>query len=111
MADKDKKATLTSLLVFAALIAICVWIGMIVAAKGEQRLQQACKPVEYSTQLLHEITFALVGGQPTWTLYIQRYLMTGCYYAFSVLFSQQQTPFGPGSESGQAAPAGGIQTN
>lgn len=75
--------------IFLALIGVCVWIGMIVAAKGEERLEQACKPVEFTTEAIHQAAFALVGRQPTWTLYVQRYLMSGCYYFFSVLFSQQ----------------------
>lgn len=97
-----------TVLIFLALIGVCVWIGMIVAAKGEARLEQACKPVEYTTQFLHEVAFALVGSQPTWTLYVQRYLMTGCYYFFSVLFNDTDRDGSTfGSSSGPAA-MGGI---
>ncbi|MBI1308542.1 MAG: hypothetical protein GC129_01610 [Proteobacteria bacterium] len=85
--------------IFLALIGVCVWIGMILAAKGESKLEQSCKPIELSTQFLHQAAFALVGNQPTWTLYVQRYLMSGCYYFFSVLFSQheQVTTIGGGT--------------
>lgn len=98
-----------TVLIFLALIGICVWIGMIVAAKGESRLQQACKPVEFTTSFLNEVTYALVGTQTTWTLYVQRYLMTGCYYFFSVVFSEKMEEGITGSIQSAPAATGGIQ--
>lgn len=97
-----------TVLIFLALIGACVWIGMIVAAKGEERLSQACRPVEITTQFLHQATFALVGTQPTWTLYVQRYLMMGCYYFFSVVFSQhgENTSLGGDAYSGSPVEGG-----
>jgi hypothetical protein len=89
MADKKKSEQLGGILTFIVLIAVCVWVGAIVSSKGENRLSQACKPVEFSTQLLHQLAFAVVGSAPQWTLYTQGYLMTGCYYAFSVIFSDK----------------------
>lgn len=91
MADAKKPSDQASgILTFAVLIGVCVWVGMIAASKGETRLEQACKPVEFSTQLLHQVTYALVGSQPTWTLYVQEYLMTGCYYFFKVIFTSRK---------------------
>lgn len=88
MADKKKpNEVLQSILMFTALIAVCIWIGMIIAAKGEDRLAQSCRPLEIATDTLHEVATALVGGQPTWTLYVQQYVMTGCYYFFGVVLA------------------------
>lgn len=98
-------------LIFLALIAVCIWIGMIVAAKGEEKLTQSCKPVEISTQFLHQATFALVGTQPTWTLYVQRYLMSGCYYVFSYVFSQQEDENSIGGDGEELPTTGGIRQN
>lgn len=119
MADAKKSSfsSLNSLIAFAFIIALLIWGWMVFSAQGEERLEQACKPVEYSTQFLHETTTAIIGRQPTWTLYVQRYLMTGCYYSFSVLFAQgthQGNELGGGSTGsslgGDDKPAvGGIR--
>jgi|GEM_PF-2307316 len=102
-----------TVLIFLALIGVCVWIGMIIAARGEARLEQACKPLEFTTDALHQVAFALVGSQPVWTLYVQSYLMKGCYYFFSVVFSEKMTTgnsiFGTGEPKDQLAPQGGFQ--
>lgn len=89
MADKKPSMSfLTTIFVFGFIGGLLIWLALVLTSQGEQRLEQACKPVEYSTQLLHEVTQGLIGRQPTWTLYVQRYLMTGCYYSFSVIFAQ-----------------------
>jgi hypothetical protein len=112
MPEAKKKADLFhSLLAFTIIGALILWAVMIFTHKGEERLDQACKPVEFTTQLLHEVTFALIGSQPSWTLYVQRYLMTGCYYSFSVLLSEKMgdtNPFGAPPPAEPAAPVGGI---
>lgn len=103
-----------TVLIFLALIGVCIWIGMILNAKGEAKLEQSCKPVEVTTQFLHEAAFAAMGHQPTWTLYVQEYLMSGCYYFFSVIFSQHDGLLGTGSgesattDIDDAPPLGGI---
>lgn len=112
MADaKSTFSSLNALLAFAFIIGLFIWLALVLTSEGEERLEQACKPVEYTTQLLHDVTAAIIGRQPTWTLYVQQYLMTGCYYSFSVLMSQRL----PGddsldAESATGEPAtGGIQ--
>jgi hypothetical protein len=95
MADKKSSTSfLNSLVAFAFIGGILLWLALVVTAQGEQRLEQACKPVEFTTNMLHEVTTSVIGRQPTWTLYVQRYLMTGCYYGFSVIMSQSL----PGTE-------------
>lgn len=113
MAAPASRSFLSTVLVFGFIAAICLWIGLIYTAQGEQRLEQACKPVEYTTNMLHEVTTAIIGRQPTWTLYTQRYLMTGCYYTFSIILSQRlpgedADTFGGSSDVGEPT-VGGIQ--
>ncbi len=94
-----------TILVFASLIGVCIWVGMIIAARGEDRLSAACKPVEFTTDFVHEFTTALIGQQPTWTLYLQQYLMGGCYYFFSIVLTPAL------SNTGEVGtPVGGIRT-
>lgn len=97
-----------TVLIFLALIGVCIWVGMILNAKGEAKLEQSCKPVEISTQFLHQAAFALVGSQPTWTLYVQRYLMSGCYYFFSVLFTQHAESASLGGTTSKPSGGGGF---
>ena len=101
MADKKpSRSILSTMLIFAFIGGLLLWLALILTSAGERRLEQACKPVEYSTQFLHEITTSVIGRQPTWTLYVQQYLMTGCYYTFSVIMAQGI----PGDEGDTLAP-------
>jgi len=71
--------------IFLAVLGAAWWFGTVWQARGEEKLVQACRPIEYATDGLHEITTALVGYPPRWTLELQSYLMGGCYYFFSVI--------------------------
>jgi hypothetical protein len=93
-----------TLLIFGLLIGVCIWVGMIISARGEERLSAACKPVEFSTDFVHEVTTALIGQQPTWTLYMQQYMMSGCYYFFSVVLTPYLDETGTVGE-----PVGGLR--
>lgn len=110
MAGKDGMSTLSTIVVFGALIGVCVWGLMIASAQGERRLEQACKPVEYATQFVHEMATTLAGRQPTWSLYVQRYLMTGCYYGFSIVFAEtlEQNPLSGVPVTLEGQDVGGI---
>lgn len=113
MADKSGGSTFNTLLAFLIIGGLLVWLALVLTSQGEKRLEMACKPVEATTNLLHEVTTAVVGRQPTWTLYVQRYLMTGCYYTFSIVFAQQipgtdDESFG-GAETTADPTLGGIQ--
>lgn len=91
---------------FLAVIGIAWWVGTIYMAEKEQKLIQACVPIEFSTNGLHHVTTALVGYPPRWTLSLQSYLMGGCYYFFSVMLPNQSQNINTG---GVALPAqGGI---
>lgn len=65
---------------------LAVWIGMIWTAKGEDKLETTCYPIDWTVESIHDTTKGLIGRDPTWTLYTKRYLMSGCYYFFSVMF-------------------------
>jgi hypothetical protein len=89
---------------FLAVIGIAWWVGTIYMAEKEQKLIQACVPIEFSTNGLHHVTTALVGYPPRWTLSLQSYLMGGCYYFFSVMLPNQSGNISTGGISAQ----GGI---
>lgn len=112
MAEKSSMSFLNSVIVFAFIGGLLIWLALVLTSHGEKRLEQACKPVEYTTDLLHDVTTSIIGRQPTWTLYVQRYLMTGCYYTFSVVMSEglPGTDDGTFGEHTPAEPTvGGIQ--
>lgn len=113
MADKSGSSTLNTIVVFVFIGGLLLWLALVLTSDGEKRLENACKPVEYTTNLLHEVTTAVVGSQPTWTLYVQRYLMTGCYYTFSIIMQEGVPGSDDGTFGGDTAAAepavGGIQ--
>lgn len=110
----DKVSSLNTVVAFIIIGGLLIWLAMVLTSEGEKRLENACKPVEYSTNMLHEVTTAIMGSQPTWTLYVQRYLMTGCYYTFSIILKEGVPGSGDegtfGGETTVSEPAvGGIQ--
>ena len=82
--------TLETTFAFLAVIGIAWWVGTIYMSENDERLVQACLPVEFSTNALHHVTTALVGYPPRWTLTMQSYLMGGCYYFFSVMLPKHE---------------------
>lgn len=71
--------------IFLAALGLAWWIGTIMAAKGPEKLDTACKPIEFSIDGVQSTAAGLVGYTPNWTLSTERYLMSGCYYFFSVM--------------------------
>jgi hypothetical protein len=90
--------------IFLAVLGAAWWVGTIWKAQGEDRLVQACIPIEFSTDTLHQVTTALVGYPPTWTLKLQSYLMGGCYYFFSVILPDS-------NNNGSYIRSGGVRTH
>lgn len=76
-----------TVLVFLTAIGIAVWVGIIFKAEGADRLVEACSPLEFTTDGLHNTTTALIGREPVWTIRLQAYLLSSCYYFFSVILS------------------------
>ena len=76
--------------IFLTVLGVAWWMGTIWKAEGEDRLNQACMPLEFATSGMHEVTTALIGYPPKWTLYVQSYLMGGCYYFFSVILPKAE---------------------
>ena len=89
--------------IFLAALGAAWWIGTIMAAHGSKKLETACAPVQYSVDGIQSVSTGLVGYTPNWTLSTERYLMSGCYYFFSVMLK-------PGdSSSGGAVVRGGVR--
>lgn len=76
-----------SVILFLSFVGFCLWVGIVYKAKGEDKLNEACYPIDFSTEKLQEFTAALVGFTPQWTLGLRRYLVGGCYYFFSVILT------------------------
>ena len=70
---------------FLAVLGLAMWIGMIMKATPEDKLVEACKPIEFGADALHDVTTGLTGYPPTWTTNLKVYLMGGCYYFFSIV--------------------------
>ena len=79
-----------TVLVFLTLIGVAVWIGIIYKAEGADKLVEACSPIDFATDGLHNTTTALIGREPVWTLRLKAYLMGGCYYFFSVILTDHE---------------------
>jgi hypothetical protein len=103
MSDKKGSNVFESLqtfLIFLLLVGVCVWVGMVIAAQGARKLENACLPVEYVTNFLHEFVATATSQQATWTLNTQRYLMSGCYYFARMALVQSNEPTGPETVGG-----------
>lgn len=85
MADSTPISAAQNIVILMAMAGFAVWIGMILQAEREDKLEVACSPIEFSTDGLHEMATGLVGYPPNWTLTLQEYLMGGCYYFFSTV--------------------------
>lgn len=98
--------TVETVIAFLAVIGIALWVGTIYMSEREQRLIQACVPIEWTTDGVHHVTTALVGYPPRWTLTVQSYLMGGCYYFFSVMLPNTKDSIDTGAVY---MPQGGIR--
>lgn len=74
-----------SVLLFLSFAAFLVWVGVVWQAEGEDKLDVACHPVDIGTNTVIDVTTALIGFTPNWTLSARRYLQGGCYYFFSIM--------------------------
>ncbi len=88
-----------TVLVFLSALGLAWWIGTIMSARGPEKLETACAPVEFSMNGLQSISTGLVGYTPNWTLSSERYLLSGCYYFFSVILK-------PGDDTGGVVQGG-----
>ncbi len=91
-----------TVMIFLAVLGVAWWSGTIWQAKGEDRLVQACTPIEFGTDGMHRITTALIGYAPRWTLQLQSYLMGGCYYFFTIILPDGHT-------TGESYSSGGLR--
>lgn len=73
----------------ASVLAFAYWTGLVMKAVGEDKLTEACHPIEFATDQLIKITTGLTGFTPNWTVKTKQVLQGGCYYFFSTfLFSE-----------------------
>ncbi|MFZ2619942.1 MAG: hypothetical protein WAX89_03625 [Alphaproteobacteria bacterium] len=84
--------------VYLTVAGLAVWIGTIWMSKGEDKLENTCYPIDWTMETVHDVTKGLIGRDPTWTLHTKKFLLSGCYYFFSVMFRE-----------GSDEPVGGIR--
>jgi hypothetical protein len=59
------------------------WAGTVMKAEGDDKLKEACHPVDFVTTQLIKVATGLSGFTPQWTLGTKKVLVGGCYYFFS----------------------------
>ncbi len=91
-----------TVVLFLSVLAFAWWMGQVMKAEGEDKLHEACYPIEYTTAKVQELTTALVGFVPNWTVSFRRYIQGGCYYFFSIVLDTA----GEGNESSGGAKGG-----
>lgn len=75
-------------MIFAlSILAFTWWIASIVQAKGEDKLTEACFPIEFTGTKIQQLSTSLVGYTPNWTFSFRRVMESGCYYFFTILFT------------------------
>ncbi len=90
-----------TIFLLASVLAFSYWTGLVMKADGEDKLTEACHPVEFATDQLIRITTGLSGFTPNWTIRTKEVLQGGCYYFFSTfLFSENLDEMGDGQEGG-----------
>ncbi len=72
-----------TVLLFLSVLGIAWWAGAVMKAEGEDKLVEACRPIEFATDKLIVISTGLTGFTPNWTLRTKEVLDGGCYYFFS----------------------------
>jgi len=106
MADKSLELATTAVM-FLSIIGGALWAGSVIQAKGAEKLEQACYPIDFATDQVQRLTTALVGFTPRWTVSVKQYLEGGCYYFFSIILRPDIEGEGlPGTE-----PQGGVRTS
>lgn len=94
-----------TILLLASILGIAWWAGTVMKAEGEDKLVEACHPVELATSSLINVTNALVGYPPKWTFGTKRIMDGSCYYFFgSLLFSN------PSEAAESSRPGGGVRS-
>ena len=73
-----------------SLLGVAVWVGLVWKAEGDERLVEACRPVSMVTVGIQNLSTALLGFTPNWTLSLRQFSESSCYYFFSVVLSAQQ---------------------
>ncbi len=89
---------------FMSVVGVALWIGLLINSEGENKLNEACLPIAFVTDGVHDLTTGLVGYPPNWTLRMKSYLMGGCYYFFSVILTEDNT-----TDDYSGRPQGGVR--
>ena len=89
-----------TVLLFLSLIGFSIWVGAIMKAEGDDKLDVACAPVGFSLQKVQVVATGLVGYTPEWTFKARKVLEGGCYYFFSTFLFADEKGIGVNPEGG-----------
>ena len=80
-----------------SVLGCALWVGAILQAKNEEKLDVACKPVGFAIGKIQVIATGLIGYTPKWTYSARRVLEGGCYYFFSTFLFSNEDQMGKGN--------------
>lgn len=84
------KTIVFSLAVFGA----AIWIGAVIQAKSEEKLDVACSPLDFAIGKIQVVATGLIGYTPNWTYSARKVLVGGCYYFFSTFLFVDEEDIG-----------------
>lgn len=104
-----------TVLLFASVLGIAIWVGLIMKSEGEDKYVEACRPITIGTKYLIKVSTGLTGRTPDWTVSVKKTLDGGCYYFFATFLFQDDLGEGVGqsvrteSYSGPQRVGGGVR--
>lgn len=72
-----------TILLSLSVLGSALWVGAIIQAKDDEKLDVACKPIGFAIGKIQVVATGLIGYTPNWTYSARRVLEGGCYYFFS----------------------------
>ena len=74
-----------------SILGSALWVGAIIQAKADEKLEVACKPVGFAIGKIQVVATGLIGYTPKWTYSARQVLEGGCVYFFSTfLFADEK---------------------
>lgn len=80
-----------------SVLGCALWVGAIIQAKSDEKLEVACKPVGFAISKIQVVATGLIGYTPQWTYSARRVLEGGCYYFFSTFLFADEKSMGQGN--------------
>ena len=89
-----------TILLSLSVLASALWIGAILQAKDDEKLDVACRPIGFAISKIQVVATGLIGYTPQWTYSARKVLEGGCYYFFSTFLFADEKGIGKESNTG-----------